>query len=136
MAVNYQWRELPQVSFLSRQTCVCRSKTRLLSRQKYVCRKNIIFFSPQKFFAPSILLSRQKMCFVFCRDKIFVATKIILVAAPANDSNSTSNNQNKKSEKQPVTLLPLRFVIILIKQQQRINGTCRLLQATAMMSTV
>ena len=38
LADVYHWWELPQVSFLSRQTRVCRDKTRLLSRQKYACR--------------------------------------------------------------------------------------------------
>ena len=68
--------------FLSRQTRVCRDKTRLLSQQKYVCRDKT-----------SILLSRQnkhtlvatKQAY-FCRDKAFVATKMILVAVPANDT--------------------------------------------------
>ena len=55
--VFYHWRELPQVLFLSRQTRVCREK---------------------RFVSTSILLSRQKTCFVAkntcdkiiaCRDK-------------------------------------------------------------------
>ena len=38
------------------------------------------------------LLSRQKTC--FCRDKhVFVATKMILVAAPASDSHTDSRSQ-------------------------------------------
>ena len=50
-------------SFVVRKVCLsqqnfCRDKTRLLSRQKYVC----------------------------CDKHVFVATKIILVAAPANDT--------------------------------------------------
>ena len=68
---------------LSPETCVCRNKylvaRKVLSRQKYVC-------------ATSIHLSQQKMCFVLrqtqtrvCHDKTFVATKIVLVAATAND---------------------------------------------------
>ena len=59
----YQWRELPQVPFLSRQnTC--------LSQQKF-CRDKLTFVATKH---------------VFCRDKqAFVATKMILVAAPAND---------------------------------------------------
>ena len=37
------------------------------------------------FVATSLLLSRQKTC--FCRPKhVFVATKMILVVAPANDT--------------------------------------------------
>ena len=42
---------------LSRRACFCRDKRRVLSRQKRVC-----------------------------RDKMFVATKMLLVAAPAKDS--------------------------------------------------
>ena len=59
--VKYRWRELPQVSFLSRQTYFCRDKKRVLSRQTRVC-----------------------------RDETFVVTKMILVAAPANDSKALS----------------------------------------------
>ena len=66
----YQWLDLPQVSFLSRQT-------RLLSQQKYVCRD-------KTFVATSILLWGQKTCFV--ATSTFVATKMILVSAPANDT--------------------------------------------------
>ena len=57
--------------FVGTKVCVCRDKTRLLSRQKYACRDKIV------------CLSRQ----MFCDDKhTFVATKIILVAAPAKDA--------------------------------------------------
>ena len=104
---NYYRRELPQVSFLSRhelllrqkyacrdktfdatniilsrQAYFCRDKTRLLSRQ-YACLSQQIFvatdvLSWQKIFC----LSRQK----FCRSRhTFVATKMILAAAPASD---------------------------------------------------
>ena len=82
------WRELPQVSFLSRQklcrcnTCFSRQtgvfldKTRLLLRQKYACRDKRIFVATklllrQIFVAINIILfttvlSRQVYC---CRDK-------------------------------------------------------------------
>ena len=59
----------------------CRDKTRRLSRHKYACRAK-----QRKKYA--IILSRQKTCYVF------VATKIILVAPPAND----------RSERVPVTV--------------------------------
>ena len=84
----------------------CRDK-HLLSRQKYACRDRTFvttkYFCRDKrvFFATSIFLSRKKTCFInksklvatkvlsrqnyVCRDKTFVATKIILVAAPAMD---------------------------------------------------
>ena len=60
-AVACHWRELPQVSFLSRQTfCrdkltrVCRDRRCLLSRQKYVCRDRHIFVATKLLY-----LSRQ-----------------------------------------------------------------------------
>ena len=66
------------------------TKTRLLLRQKYACRDK------QSFLSASILLSRQQTCFVatntllrqtrVCRNKTFVATKMILAAAPVNDT--------------------------------------------------
>ena len=92
----YRWLELPQVSFLSRQIfcrnkhvfvetkhVFCRDKsmhvaTKLLSRQTRVCRDK------HNFIATSVRLSRQKHV---CRNKSmlrFVATKIILMVAPAN----------------------------------------------------
>ena len=76
---SYHWRKLPQVSFLSRQNTsfVATKVCLLLSRHNSVCRNKIY-------------LSRQAY---FCHDKIrvclykrFVATKIILVAAPANNT--------------------------------------------------
>ena len=82
VVVEYYWREVPQVSFLSRQTCVCRDKKgfcrhksicrdKSIVRQNYVCRDKI-FLSRQtrvchgKCFVAtkSILLSRQTTCFV------------------------------------------------------------------------
>ena len=59
---------------LSQQTRVCRDKT----RQKYACRD-------KTFVAINTCLSQQ---YFFCRDKhmfMFVATKTILMAAPASD---------------------------------------------------
>ena len=51
----YRWWELPQVSFLSRQKYACRDKTFVAT--KYFC-------CDITFVATSILLLRQKMCFV------------------------------------------------------------------------
>ena len=78
--VKYRWQELPQVLFLSRQTYA------------YLSRQNTSFV------ATKVCLSRQNFCRnkirfvtakVFCRDKrTFVATKMILVAAPANESKT------------------------------------------------
>ena len=63
---DYHWRELPQVSFLSRQN-LCRDKTRLLSRQNYACH---LFVAVTVLTRQKVSLSRQK----FCRDKImFIA---------------------------------------------------------------
>ena len=88
---TYHWRELPKVSFLSRQTCVCRNRTvfcrvksMLVATNTYACRDKHNFVATKVF-------SRQAY---FCRDErrvfvglCFVATKMILVAAPATDSN-------------------------------------------------
>ena len=85
LAYSYYWRELPQVSFLSRQTRVCRDKTPLSSWQKYACRDT--YFSRDNFFVATSL-GRDKHNFVepkllsrhtyFCRDKhVFVATKYL-----------------------------------------------------------
>ena len=55
--LSYHWREVPQVSFLSHQTRVCRDK---------------------HIFVATID--------VFCRDETVFTTKIILMAALANDT--------------------------------------------------
>ena len=74
---------------------LCRDRTRLLSRQNYASTVFIatkVCLSRQNYVCRDKLLSRQKTCFVvtntFCRDKhkTFVASKMILMAAPANDS--------------------------------------------------
>ena len=76
---------------LSRQNCVCRDK--YLLQQTRVCRDRHFFVSTKD---------------VFCRDKTFVAAKIILVAAPANDRKQghitigvakQSNNKNQDKTK-------------------------------------
>ena len=106
-AVIYHWRERPQVSFLSRQKYACRDKTFLvakvcLSRQNYVCRSK----------------------------HVFVATKLILVAAPANDSHRppkrflvlirlevTASKHPRKHEERPprktVNSVSLQTILIL-----------------------
>ena len=100
----FHWRELPQVYFLSQQK-YCRDK-HLFCRDKGMLAATIFFCRDttflvinicrdKTFLTTSILLSRQKTCFVmtnmfvttkqsllrqnFCRDQIlFVATKICL----------------------------------------------------------
>ena len=90
----YHWRELPQLSFLSRQTGVCLDKHVFVETKHVFCRDKIMFvetiflrqiFCRNKhvFFATSILLSRQKTYFV--PTKLFVSTKMILMVAPASD---------------------------------------------------
>ena len=71
-------RMLAATKLLSRQVYFCRDKTRLLSRQTRVCRDKHNFVATK-------LLSRQAYV---SRDKhVFVATKMILVAVPANDTS-------------------------------------------------
>ena len=72
--------ELPQVSFLSRQTCVCHDETRLLSQQKYACHDKIMLLATNiccgKCFVPTKILCCDKHNFVATKDKhTFVATK-------------------------------------------------------------
>ena len=107
-AVWYHWRELSQVSFLSRQNvchdrgfvsttmCLSRQNTSLFatkvclsSKQKFcldkhtfVGTKDVFCRDKNVFVATKVCLSRQNLC----HDKRFVATKMIFVAAPANDS--------------------------------------------------
>ena len=90
VTTNYHWRELPQVSFLSRQIFV--ATNRYLSRQKFLKAKSF-FRDKSTLVATKVRLSRQKYV---CRDKTFVATnisrektvvatKMILVTALVND---------------------------------------------------
>ena len=71
--VTYHWRELPQVSFLSRQKfCAC------LSRQNpfFPRQKHAIILSRQIFVVTNVSLSRQTY---FCRDKhVFCRDKSML----------------------------------------------------------
>ena len=63
-----------------KHVCVCREKN-ILPRQTYFCRDKKL--SRQAYFC------RDKIRLV-CRDKhVFVATKMVLVAAPASDSGSS-----------------------------------------------
>ena len=107
---NYHWRELLQVSLLSRQTQI------FLSREEYFCRDKHVFAATKV----SLCLSRQAY---FSRDKrrilsrTFVATKIIVVAAPANDGKLTSKrkawtrgrNTSKNRHKLYLRLASIRF---------------------------
>ena len=94
--LQYHWRELPQVSFLSRQnTCLSRQNTSFvatkvgLSRQTYFCRNTTLaatnicrdkqFCHDKSFVATSLLLSRRNSC--LSRQKTwFVATSMCFVA--------------------------------------------------------
>ena len=81
------------------QTRVCRDKTGLWSRQKYACRDKQVFVATNVLSRQKVLPRSSRQAF-FCRDKrpvllrqartfrdrTFVATKMILVAAPANDN--------------------------------------------------
>ena len=74
----YQWREQNK-SFVGTKYVFCRDKSMAkntcLSRQK-ICLKNTV--------STNIILSRQKTCFV-ATNTCVVETKMIIVAAPAND---------------------------------------------------
>ena len=68
LSLYYHWRELPQVSFLSRQIRrLCRDKSMLvLSRQNYVCGDKYLSRQNTCFVATNTHLSRQTRV---CRDK-------------------------------------------------------------------
>ena len=81
----YHWRELPQVSFLSRQK-FCHQKTHLLSWQKYACRNKHVFTESNicrdKSFI-TIILSWQRCChnkhiFIMAK-QVFVVTNTCLL---------------------------------------------------------
>ena len=64
----YHWRELPQVSFLSRHT-FCRDKHVFVTTNMCLSRQSVSFVTTK------VCLSRQN----FCRDKVmFVVTKLCL----------------------------------------------------------
>ena len=126
LAVLSHWRKLPQISFLSQQTRDCRDNHVFVTTKHFFCRDKSMLVATKRFVATkvastSILLSRQKTCFVstklclsrqifvvtnvlsrqkyfvptniifsrqnFCHGKhTFVATKMILMAAPASDN--------------------------------------------------
>ena len=69
--------------FLSRQNNLVATKD-VFCRDKYV-----LITTKAGFVTTCIFLSRQKTCFDV--DKTFVATKMILVAAPANDAPGPSS---------------------------------------------
>ena len=92
-AVRSQWRELPQVLFLSRQVLLRQTQkffistfvatNTCLSQQKYAFRDKNIFSRP------IILLSRQKTC--------FFATNTMMVKAPFNTFIHRSHLPSKGS---------------------------------------
>ena len=79
----------------STHTCLSRQiflTTKVLSRQKYFVATNILLCRDKSFVAASILLSRQTRVH---GDKGFVATKMILLAAPASDSRQQTSSSSK-----------------------------------------
>ena len=110
--VFYHWREVPQVSILSRQTRLLSQQTYAFSGKSFVGTKKLspqntcfvatimrkkVSLSRQNYACRDKYLSRQ----TFCRDKnMFAATKVFdatsitfcrnkngIVAVPANDKN-------------------------------------------------
>ena len=119
----YHWWELPQVPFLSWQkvllwqTCVGRDKQVFVTTKYIFCHdKNLLWqtcvcgnksFVPTQifchdkrhFFFATKLLSRQAY---FCCDErwVFVVTKMILVAAPANDKSVQLEEEKERQQQQ------------------------------------
>ena len=90
--------------------------TKLLSRQAYFCHdKRCVCCDKNMSVTTKILLSWQKTCFVMqtcaCHDKTFVTTKMMHVAAPANDSNQPNNLRTHQPSLFPIQLIP-RFVTL------------------------
>ena len=79
---HYNWQELPEGSFLSRQK-FCRNKlifvlaTKVFSQQAYFCQDKHTFVTTKDMFVVT------NTCF----HKTFITTKIILMAAPASDTS-------------------------------------------------
>ena len=82
---KYHWREVPQVSFLTRQkflsshkhfvvTNMCCDKTCLLTWQKYACHDNIMFVAAKNVVTNMCLL--RQTC--ICCDKASIATSMRL----------------------------------------------------------
>ena len=86
----YHWRELPQVSFLSRQKYACCDKTfvatKLCLSQQNITK--IMFVATNVCGNKSFVATKHE----FCRDKhVFDATKMILAAAPQPQTPSARN---------------------------------------------
>ena len=81
---GYRWRELPQVSFLSRQKHVfCpgksnRDKRRIMSRKTRVCHDKSKRFRRQNICCDTIMFVATNITLYFCRNQTFVASNILL----------------------------------------------------------
>ena len=83
----YHWQELPQVSFLYPKS-VCHDKSFCCDKIIFVA-TNIChdkFYCDKHVFVKTFVMT--SIFLLFCHDKhVFVTTKMILVAAPANDAS-------------------------------------------------
>ena len=70
------------IIFVATKHVFCRDKSILVATNTCLSSQNILTRHDKSFVAASILLSRQQTC--------FVATKIILVASPANDRKGSA----------------------------------------------
>ena len=110
---------LRQTHVMTKTFCYCDKHfviTKLLSRQAYFCHdKRCVCCDKNMSVTTKILLSWQKTCFVMqtcaCHDKTFVTTKMMHVAAPANDSNQPNNLRTHQPSLFPIQLIP-RFVTL------------------------
>jgi len=83
--VYYHWRELPQVSFLSRQTCVWREKQVFVATKIWLSPPNKIEYGPGVCRDKSFVATKY-----FCRDKIRVLTRQPPVCRDKNDTCGSS----------------------------------------------
>ena len=101
--------------FLASKHVFCHDTKVCLSQQKFCCDKHVSYLSWQKYFDMTKVLLRQAyLCRdMFCRDKhvchdkTFVAPKMILVAAPANDTKQwyKTKIQNKDTKQWYKTMI-------------------------------
>ena len=93
MGGHYHWRELPQVSFLSRQNTSIVTTKVCLPRQQF-CRDKIMFVATNICFVATSFGRKSFVAIsIVRRDKrrILSRQKIIFVAAPVNDRSAGEN---------------------------------------------
>ena len=108
---NCHWRKLAQLRFLSQPACVCRDNRnvlRVLSRQQTFCTCHVALTNMLYVLCGDNrhvvrVLSRNQTC------TCLVATKIVVMAAPANDRKQIALWQSPVLDRKKMTELLLMF---------------------------